>query len=140
MTDGESATVHSSTVRSFPGNSLLIGQPPQRRCATLKRKTPTRYNPCKSSLLLPLSFEVCADNPPVFFSTGVAQRNEVDVVNRISLLQGFGRYGASNKKVVRWTLVGHFTPNAGTNRPPVHFVSSYYISMISLHNAVARLP
>jgi len=24
--------------------------------------------------------------------------------------------------------------------PPIQFVSSYYISMISLHNAVARLP
>jgi len=33
-----------------------------------------------------------------------------------------------------------WTPNAGTNRPPIQFVSSYYISTISLHNAVARLP
>jgi len=29
---------------------------------------------------------------------------------------------------------------ATTAKPPIQFVSSYYISMISLHNAVARLP
>jgi len=29
---------------------------------------------------------------------------------------------------------------ATTAEPPIQFVSSYYISMISLHNAVARLP
>jgi len=28
----------------------------------------------------------------------------------------------------------------GWNRPPIQFVSSYYISTISLHNAVACLP
>jgi len=33
----------------------------------------------------------------------------------------------------------HFTPNAATNRPPIQFVSIYYISMISLHKALARL-
>ena len=27
-----------------------------------------------------------------------------------------------------------------TAEPPIHFVSSYYTNMISLHNAVARLP
>jgi len=27
-----------------------------------------------------------------------------------------------------------------TAEPPIQFVSSYYISMINLHNAVARLP
>jgi len=29
---------------------------------------------------------------------------------------------------------------ATTGEPPIQFVSSYYISMISLHNAVAHLP
>jgi len=29
---------------------------------------------------------------------------------------------------------------ATTAEPPIQFVSSYYISMISLHNAVVRLP